>query len=96
VNEFRFCAHCSWIMRLPDSEDVDLVVFVGVKGFLCELVLNISECSKQVVVLHRWLYRVSFKERMFLLELKSKELEAEDERVMDVIDRIRETGVWEF
>lgn len=95
MKEFRCCAHCSWKMRLPDSEDVDLVVYVGVKGFLCEFVLNILECSPTVVVLHRWLYRVSFKERMFLLELESKELEAEDERVMDVVDRIRETGVWE-
>jgi hypothetical protein len=81
-------------MRL--SEDVGLVVYVGAdnSGFLCELVLIISESLPNVVVLHRWLYHAPFKEKMFQWELETKELEAEDEAVMEEIDRIRRGEEW--
>jgi hypothetical protein len=94
MKEFRYCAHCSKNIRL--SKDVGLSVYVGAinQDFLCELVLIIPESSPNVVVLHKWLYHVSFKEKMFQWELETKELEAEDEAVMEEIDRIRRGEEW--
>lgn len=88
MEKFSFCARCSKKIRL--SEDIGLSVYVGVgnSGFLCEFVLVVPEES-MTVVLFEWRYRVSWREKMFWWELESKELEVEDERIMDEIDRER-------
>jgi len=70
-----------------------MVVYVDVKRFLYEFVLFAEEESA-AVVLFRWLYNDSFREKMFLLELEGKSLEVEEVAVADEIDKIQKSGRW--
>lgn len=77
------------------SEDIGLSVFKHDDDhFHCLVALIFPESSNTVWRLLDWVYHVSFKEKMFRWKLESRTLEAEDEAVMDEIDRIRKGEAW--
>jgi hypothetical protein len=83
-------------VRYPLGEDIALFFFIsGRRGehVHCSLGLIVPESSK-AWVLYDFVYLESWNVRMFRRDLEAKALEAEDERVMAAIDRLRRVEAW--
>jgi hypothetical protein len=94
MKDFEYCPHCSKKMRL--SEDIGFTVRVNHNSheFLCELSLIVPEASPKTILLHIWLYRLSWKEKMFEAEIQGRKDDAEEEAFFEEVKRLHKGDEW--